>query len=214
MREDAESTGLADNGDLEQDLQALLEAVGAAAQKASTALIIFIDEMQYVAKEELAALIMVLLRCARRKLPFALVGAGLPQLRGLMGDAKFYAERLFDFPEMGPLLPSAARIAITKPARDLRVAFDARAVEQIVEETKGCIPISCKSGASIPGMRRPPLPSNPRTYAPHRKLQSRLWTRVFFGCASIDLLQQKRSICARWLSWGQVRIAQAILRRV
>jgi AAA ATPase-like protein len=129
--------GLADNGDLEQDLQALLEAVGTAAQKAGTALIIFIDEMQYVAEEELAALIMVLHRCAQRKLPVALVGAGLPQLRGRMGDAKSYAERLFSFPEIGPLLPSAARIAITKPASDLRVTFDARAVEQIVEETKG-----------------------------------------------------------------------------
>ena len=133
----APEAGLADNGDLEQDLQALLEAVGTAAQKAGTALIIFIDEMQYVAGEELAALIMVLHRCAQRKLPVALVGAGLPQLRGRMGDAKSYAERLFDFPEIGPLLPSAARIAITKPASDLRVAFDARAVEQIVEETKG-----------------------------------------------------------------------------
>lgn len=133
----APEAGLADNGDLEQDLQALLEAVGTAAQKAGTALIIFIDEMQYVVEQELAALIMVLHRCAQRKLPVALVGAGLPQLRGRMGDAKSYAERLFDFPEIGPLLPSAARIAITKPASDLRVAFDARAVEQIVEETKG-----------------------------------------------------------------------------
>jgi hypothetical protein len=133
----APEPGLADNGDLEQDLQALMEAVGTAAQKAGTALIIFIDEMQYVAEEELAALIMVLHRCAQRKLPIALVGAGLPQLRGRMGDAKSYAERLFDFPEIGPLLPSAARIAITKPASDLRVAFDARAVEQIVDETKG-----------------------------------------------------------------------------
>jgi len=129
--------GLADNGDLEQDLLALLEAVGTAAQKAGTALIIFIDEMQYVAEEQLAALIMALHRCAQRKLPIALVGAGLPQLRGRMGDAKSYAERLFDFPEIGPLLPSAARIAITKPASNLRVAFDTRAVELIVEETKG-----------------------------------------------------------------------------
>ena len=133
----APEAGLADNGDLEQDLQALLEAVGTAAQKAGTALIIFIDEMQYVAEEELAALIMVLHRCAQRKLSVALVGAGLPQLRGRMGEARSYAERLFEFPEIGPLLPSAARIAITKPASDLKVAFDARAVEQIVEETRG-----------------------------------------------------------------------------
>ena len=110
-------------------VQALLETVGTAAQKAETALIMFIDEMQYVAEDELAALIMPLHRCIQRKLPIALVGAGLPQLRGRMGDAKSYAERLFDFPEIGPLSPSAARIAIAKPATDLRVAFDTRAVE-------------------------------------------------------------------------------------
>lgn len=129
--------GLADNGDLEQDLQALLEAVGMAAQKAGTALVMFIDEMQYVEEDELAALIMALHRCVQRKLPIALVGAGLPQLRGRMGNAKSYAERLFEFPQMGPLPAADARIAITKPASDLRVAIETRAVEQIVEETKG-----------------------------------------------------------------------------
>jgi hypothetical protein len=129
--------GLADNGDLEQDLQALLETAGAAAQKGGTAVMVFIDELQYVKEDELAALIMALHRCAQRKLPVALVGAGLPQLRGQMGDAKSYAERLFDFPEIGPLAPAAARIAITKPASDLGIRFENRAVEQIVEETKG-----------------------------------------------------------------------------
>ena len=129
--------GLADNGDLEQDLQALLEAVGTAAQKAGTALVMFIDEMQYVEEDELAALIMALHRCVQRKLPIALVGAGLPQLRGRMGNAKSYAERLFDFPEIGPLPAADARIAITKPASNLRVALETRAIEQIVEETKG-----------------------------------------------------------------------------
>ena len=101
--------GLADNGDLEHDLAALLETVGAAAQKAGTALVLFIDELQYVKEEELAALITGLHRTAQRKLPVTLVGAGLPQLRGRMGRAKSYAERLFDFPEIGELSPPAAR---------------------------------------------------------------------------------------------------------
>jgi hypothetical protein len=74
--------GLADNGDLENDLQALLEATGAAAQQADTALVLFIDELQYVEEEELAALITALHRAAQRRLPVVLVGAGLPQLRG------------------------------------------------------------------------------------------------------------------------------------
>ena len=84
--------GLADNGDLEHDLQALLEAAGDAAKKAGTALVVFIDELQYVAEAELASLITALHRVAQRQLPVVLVGAGLPQLRGRMGKAKSYAE--------------------------------------------------------------------------------------------------------------------------
>jgi hypothetical protein len=77
--------GLADNGDLEHDLQALLEAVGDAAKKAGSAIVLFIDELQYVQETELAALITALHRCAQRRLPVTLVGAGLPQLPGRMG---------------------------------------------------------------------------------------------------------------------------------
>jgi hypothetical protein len=129
--------GLADNGDLESDLQALLEAAGTAAQKADTALILFIDELQYVAEEELAALITALHRVAQRKLPVMLVGAGLPQLRGRMGRAKSYAERLFDFPEIEPLSPPAARTAIAKPVAAEGVDIEADALERIVEQTRG-----------------------------------------------------------------------------
>jgi len=129
--------GLADNGDLEQDLPALLETVGTAAQEAGTALVVFIDELQYVKENELAALITALHRCAQRKLPIALVGAGLPQLRGRTGKAKSYAERLFDFPEVGALPSHAAKLAIIKPARDQDVVFEDTAVDQIVIETRG-----------------------------------------------------------------------------
>lgn len=129
--------GLADNGDLEHDLQALLEAAGAAARAAGTALVLFIDELQYVAEEELASLITALHRCAQRQLPVVLVGAGLPQLRGRMGRAKSYAERLFDFPEIGPLSPEAARQALVFPARELAVEFTDAALDRILVATKG-----------------------------------------------------------------------------
>lgn len=131
--------GLADNGDLEHDLQALLEAAGAAAQQADTALVIFIDELQYVAETELAALITALHRTAQRRLPVMLVGAGLPQLPGRMGDAKSYAERLFDFPEVGPLSPEAAKLALAKPAQDNQIEITAEALDLIVAETR-CYP--------------------------------------------------------------------------
>ena len=129
--------GLADNGDLEHDLQALLEAVGAAAQKAGTALVLFIDELQYVEEDQLAALITALHRTAQRRLPVVLVGAGLPQLRGRMGQAKSYAERLFDFPEIGALAGEAPRIAIRKPAAAQGVEIDEEALRRIVQETHG-----------------------------------------------------------------------------
>ena len=129
--------GLADNGDLEHDLQALMEATGIAAKEANTALVLFIDELQYVEEEELAALITALHRAAQRRLPVLLVGAGLPQLRGRMGRAKSYAERMFDFPEIGALDDGAARIAIAKPLEDQGVSITTDALDQIVEETRG-----------------------------------------------------------------------------
>jgi predicted transcriptional regulator len=129
--------GLADNGDLEHDLQTLLEAVGEAAKSAGTALVMFIDELQYVREDELAALIAALHRCGQRRLPVSLVGAGLPQLPGRMGRAKSYAERLFDFPQVGPLNATAARLAIAKPAKEQGVDIADRAVTAIVAKTQG-----------------------------------------------------------------------------
>ena len=129
--------GLADNGDLEHDLQALLETAGQAAHTAGTVLAIFIDELQYVEEEQLAALITALHRTAQRRLPVVLVGAGLPQLRGRMGDAKSYAERLFDFPIIGALPAAAAKRAIAKPAQDQGVEVTVEALDRIVLETRG-----------------------------------------------------------------------------
>jgi hypothetical protein len=129
--------GLADNGDLEHDLQALLEAVGSAAQQAGVALVMFIDELQYVKEDELAALITAIHRCNQRRLPVGMVGAGLPQLPGRMGRAKSYAERLFDFPVVGPLDAAAARLAIEKPAQDRGVQIAGPAVAAIIEKTQG-----------------------------------------------------------------------------
>ncbi len=129
--------GLADNGDLEHDLTALLEVVGGAARAADTVLALFIDELQYVDEDQLAALVTALHRIAQRKLPVVLVGAGLPQLRGQMGSAKSYAERMFDFPEVGPLTGEAARSAIVKPLADCGVAITDDALALILERTRG-----------------------------------------------------------------------------
>ncbi len=130
-------SGLADNGDLEHDLQALFEVAGEAAHDADTALAMFVDELQYVKEAELEALITALHRTAQQQLPVVLVGAGLPQLRGRMGRAKSYAERLFDFPAVGPLPPEAARLAIVAPLAQEQAAITEEALACIVEETRG-----------------------------------------------------------------------------
>lgn len=129
--------GLADSGDLDVDLTDLLLAVGEAARERSTAFAIFIDELQYVEEDQLASMITALHRCAQKQLPITLLGAGLPQIVGQTGRAKSYAERLFDFPEVGPLDDSAARLALTVPAEKEGVAFDRGALEEIIRQTRG-----------------------------------------------------------------------------
>jgi len=129
--------GLADNGDLEVDLTSLLEQVGIAAKDAGTAVVAFIDELQYVKENQLAALISALHRCSQNGLPMTVVGAGLPQLRGMTGNAKSYAERLFDFPMIGPLTDAEAELAIVKPAKDEGVDYAPEAISAIIARTKG-----------------------------------------------------------------------------
>ncbi len=136
MDYDAEA-GLADNGDLEMDLSALLEQAGISARHAETVLTLFVDELQYIEEDQLAALISALHRCAQLSLPVTVVGAGLPQLRGKMGKAKSYAERLFDFPDIGALGREDAKEAIVKPAENEGAEIRADAVEAILEKTKG-----------------------------------------------------------------------------
>lgn len=129
--------GLADNGDLESDLQDLLVAVGQAAHAAESSFILFIDELQYVPEDQLAHLIAALHKTAQLSLPVTLVGAGLPQLTGQMGKAKSYAERLFDFPFIGALTPEAARDALTIPAEEEGVSFEPAALDYLIEQTQG-----------------------------------------------------------------------------
>ncbi len=129
--------GLADNGNLDQDLTALMLEVGATARAAETSLCLFGDELQYVEEDELSALITALHIAAQRRSPIVLLGAGLPQLRARMGRAKSYAERLFAFSEVGPLSPEAARQAIESPARAEDVTFADEALQRIIEITQG-----------------------------------------------------------------------------
>ena len=131
--------GTADSGDLENDLTALFLEIGRAAKAKKTALALFIDEIQYIDEAQFAALIMALHKCTQYQLPVALVGAGLPQLIGKAGRAKSYAERLFEYPEVGPLSKDAAKKALEAPASKLHVTFDEKAMDEILHQTE-CYP--------------------------------------------------------------------------
>lgn len=129
--------GLADSGDLENDLIELFLQIGLAAQEQKTAFILFIDEIQYIKEEEFAALIMALHKCTQKQLPVMVVGAGLPQLVGQAGKAKSYAERLFQYPKIGPLDNEAAKKALTLPASEKNVQYTEKALAEILSQTKG-----------------------------------------------------------------------------
>jgi AAA ATPase domain len=129
--------GIADNGDLESDLIDLIDLAGAAAAERGTALVLFIDELQYVEERELAALITALHRARQNDRPITLVAAGLPQLAGQMGKAKSYAERLFLFTSIGPLGTEAATSAIVHPIEAEECSIDPAAVAKILEVTQG-----------------------------------------------------------------------------
>lgn len=129
--------GTADSGDLEVDLPSLFIAIGEAAGERQSAVAIFIDEIQFFSKAELNALIMAMHKMQQRQLPLVLVGAGLPILPGLAGDAKSYAERLFSFPDIGPLQEEDAAKALQDPVIEEGVAFEAEALEEIFRLTKG-----------------------------------------------------------------------------
>ncbi len=130
-------TGTADSGDLESDLPSLFEAIAEAAADKKTAVAIIIDEIQYLTETELSALIMAVHRISQRSLPLLLVGAGLPQLVGLSGKSKSYAERLFDFPVVGPLNIQDAMNALQEPVKEQNVEFTTDALTEIVNKTQG-----------------------------------------------------------------------------
>jgi hypothetical protein len=128
--------GMADTGIIQQDVPALLLAITEVAAERKTAIGLFIDEVQYISSDELAALIVASHAISQRGLPFYFVGAGLPQTAALAGEAKSYAERLFTYPEVGSLDMDSAHLALAKPASQEGVDFTPEAIDEILELTK------------------------------------------------------------------------------
>lgn len=129
--------GSADSGDLEIDLPNLFVAVGEAALERKSAVALFIDEIQYFSQKELGALIMAMHKVQQLQLPVVLLGAGLPILPGLAGESKSYAERLFNFPDVGAFSKEDAAKALQEPAQAAGVQFTADALDEIFRLTKG-----------------------------------------------------------------------------
>lgn len=127
----------ADSGNLELDLPELFLAIGYAAKAAEKCVAVFLDEVQYLSEEDLRGLIVAMHRISQKGLPVVLFGAGLPQVAALAGEAKSYAERLFDYPEVGPLKPDAARTAIEEPVRKEGAELEPAALDHIVSITNG-----------------------------------------------------------------------------
>lgn len=140
--------GVADTGDLQYDLPDLFTLIGKAAQAAGRGWILLIDEVQYLSEADLSALIVALHRMSQKGLPVLLVGAGLPQIARLAGEAKSYAERLFQYPAVGALDPASARQAIEKPIIEEEATITPEALETIVERTRG-YPFFLQEWASV-----------------------------------------------------------------
>lgn len=129
--------GFADSGDLQYDLPDLFNAIGQAAQAAGKGWILLIDEVQYLSEADLSALIVSIHRMSQDGLPVLLVGAGLPQVARLAGEAKSYAERLFLYPTVDALDQQSAIQAVQKPIVDEGALIEASALDMIVNQTRG-----------------------------------------------------------------------------
>src|SRR3954454_19690952 len=101
--------GVADSGDPETDIGELLTEIGAAAAEQGAGVLYLLDELQFLNAKDLGVLATAMHRISQENTPVLLAGAGLPPLSRVLGEAKPYAERLFEYREIGsPPKASAA----------------------------------------------------------------------------------------------------------
>lgn len=132
-----DASAAAATGDLERDLTELFVQLGEVAREHGTGVAFFVDEMQFLKRAELEAVAAAMHRMSQKRLPIALAGTGLPQLPGLVVEAKSYAERLFAYPRLDRLGPEAAREALERPAQEENVAYEPAALDRILELSGG-----------------------------------------------------------------------------
>lgn len=137
FNEDILGTSLASSRNLSGDFTDILVVLGKYAQAAGASILIGIDELQYAGKEELEALACALHRVTQLGLPVMFCCAGLPKLLKMLGEAKTYSERQFNFVKVDSLPRDKAVEAIVRPAQKLGVRYSDEAVDAIISYTEG-----------------------------------------------------------------------------
>ena len=137
MKNRPNELSIAGTGDLSNDITELLVTLGRYAKKADTTICFFIDEIQYAKENELEALITAIHRLNQLRLPIIFFCAGLPRIIKMLGEAKSYAERLFEYVKIDSLSRSSAQKAILLPAKKFGVSYTPEAVQKIIDETLG-----------------------------------------------------------------------------
>lgn len=131
------SRGRADTGALDVDLSELARDLAASAADLGTGVVVLVDEMQELKRDELAAVCTAVHEAGQRSAPFYVVGAGLPNLPGILAEARSYAERLFTYRPVGPLSEEAATVAVTRPAESQGAGWAPEAVDIVVNASGG-----------------------------------------------------------------------------
>ncbi len=189
--------GEADSGRLDDDLTDVLVALGEAAADRSRGVLIAVDEVQYLSEEELSALIVAIHRSTQLNLPLVVVGAGLPQLPGLAGEARSYSERLFEFPEIGSLDDADARAA-SRSQRAPRVSRSRTTHSPRWSAPRTAIRIFSRSGVTTSGITPSPRQFPSATSARLSHSLSPPSTATSSECGSTGSLPRSASISALW----------------
>ena len=122
---------------LTQSLTEVFVTIGETAYKTETPICFFIDEIQYMKKSELGALIAALHRTNQLGYPIMIIGAGLPKIYKMLSEEKSYSERLFIYKVIDSLTDEQSRKAIEEPAKKFNVTYTDEAIGEIIKITKG-----------------------------------------------------------------------------
>lgn len=118
-------------------LQLLIEEICEELKKANSGLYLFIDELQEMHATPLGDLITIQHEMGQRGLPFYIIGAGLPDLPGILSKSRSYAERLFEYREIGRLDSAATREGFQTPAKHTGRPFSDDALDELEKLSQG-----------------------------------------------------------------------------